>query len=313
MAAGLEPKEAIKSKVFPTVKSTVGSTVDVINPATGKAHTIPKSLILQLGQNFDPNTFPYENFMLSGRGAGVKKLPGTDELGFVSQAGARPVTGPKPRKEGKLITDMDQATDRQEEDFKKARERIEKNDFIKNSVARHDDIQNIKNLLVLDIGTATGPLQSLAARSIANEKGALSEGDVQRNTGSQDLANKFGQIMKKIKSGGLTEKNRRELALIINQVEIATQIKQAAFVQGFIKEKTPELKEFDPNFLSQSLTPITLQGFVPKQLASANSKDVDLAVDLLSRKGKDINADNVYKIITKLSEIRKRKSGNKPK
>lgn len=82
-----------------------------------------------------------------------------------------------------------------------------------------DQIDGLKAIFDLDIGAATEPLKSLIARTIAGEKGVLTDRDVLRNSGNQALGARLKQLLVKWKSGKFSANNRREFRKIIGAAQ----------------------------------------------------------------------------------------------
>jgi len=82
-----------------------------------------------------------------------------------------------------------------------------------------DQVDGLKAIFDLDIGAATEPLKSLIARTIAGEKGVLTDRDVLRNSGNQALAPRLKQLLVKWQSGKFSSQNRREFRKVIDAAQ----------------------------------------------------------------------------------------------
>jgi len=101
-------------------------------------------------------------------------------------------------------------------------------------------INQIELVLATNVGFATGPLQGLVARTIAGEKGVLTDKDIARNSGNQALIPRFNQLLTKWQEGKLSTNNKKELTSIINAIKKNSRSKLerrvSSFKQGISKE-----------------------------------------------------------------------------
>jgi hypothetical protein len=84
-------------------------------------------------------------------------------------------------------------------------------------------VANMRNILDTDVGAASEPLRSLAARVIAGEKGVLTDMDVARQAGNQALIPRVKRLVKRWADGKLTDQDKSELGQVLDAVETNSQ------------------------------------------------------------------------------------------
>lgn len=136
-----------------------------------------------------------------------------------------------------------------------------------------DAISRLQAIFDTEVGAATEPLKSLIARTIAGEKGVLTDKDVLRNSGNQALDKRIKQLLRKWQSGRFTDSNRDEFQTIIDKVDedsiAKLEERQAAFNKSLSQRFRLDPLEVDDVLL----LPIATKKSIPAQPAKLTAEE----------------------------------------
>jgi hypothetical protein len=129
--------------------------------------------------------------------------------------------------------------------------------LVKSLKNQQASFSNMQQLLESGNAAAIGPLLSQMARGVAGEAGVLTEQDIQRNTGSQFLADRFGRWLKRnFTREPLTQNDLADFRDLMNKINVASQKRLASVTQGHVG-RAHKLVGGDVNSLRQLIeTPI---------------------------------------------------------
>lgn len=223
-AAMVDPKSAAKS-AFPDLNAgqtgrpqviryqypnKKGSFMGFADPNTkqiftqnGQLITEPVEVAYAMGNTTDPVTGELLTLnRSSGEATPTAGVPSTNNP---------PAPGPYPT--------IDSLTLKQQEKFDSLVGKYHADPVQEASRMAISQISGLQDLLNTNVGAATEPMKSLAARVIAREKGVLTEQDVARNSGNQALVPRVVRFVEKWKSGELTDQDKKEFGAIIKAME----------------------------------------------------------------------------------------------
>lgn len=233
-------------------------TVNILNERTGKTHVIPVGLV---NEDFDTATFPFEKFPLAGYKDTVTKDPRTGEVITVSgTAGVTGnVTGPvRPVDEDGFVRAPEQLNVFERQKFSKTFENVQKNKVVDKGAQTLATLNPLQALLLSNTSAGTELTKSLIARGIATEVGRLTDFDVERASGSQDLASRFGRLKTKALTGKMLDTDRDEFIELIQTISENTVNNMNTVVDAVTDRELQTLnkpgREFDKDFVKSQIS-----------------------------------------------------------
>ena len=212
----------------------------------------------------------------------------------------RAVTRPESIPPGEKATNIKQFTAKQKRLLSQLETRLEKTDTFKSARLIKNSLGQFKTLLAQDLATVSGALKSLASRSIAGEKGVLTDKDVERTSGSGAILDTWNRNIKLAADGKLDEKSFREFGQVVNTILQRAEILEDAAITDVVQDATGDTGEFqnvDPFVLRERLGAPEATGFVNPSISQFQAENVRDALDNLRRLGKDTDQQTLFNML----------------
>ncbi len=246
---------------------------------------------------------PSQDDPLAGKGEKLITDPRSNEKAIVSRARkVSPITGPgQGSTPGEPLTNIRQFTAKQEDLLPKLEERLEKTDSFKDARKLKSTVGQFKQLLSLDLATATGLLKSLAAKSLGKEAGALAEGDVQRVTGSQALDQKFFRMVRTAFNDTLTEQTFSEFNQIADAILQRASLLEDLAVSDIVNDATGPLGKFqnvDKNALRERIGAPDATGLVNSEIVQFSIESFNQALANLNKSDIPVDQESILRMLS---------------
>jgi len=227
-----------------------------------------------------------------GKGEKLFTTPGTQEKTLLTRGRKSiPITGPEATPKGELSTRFNQLNQRQKKKLEGLETELTKKDIFKSARLSKATAGRIRLLLDQDFASLTEITKANIARSIAGEKGVLTDADIARVGGSQAFLDQFKIDFARMSSGVFDEKTYNEFRaatdLIISQANIFEDLAVSDVVNdarkgilGSVDEKfirdfvevpdatgliSPDLVGIDPQSVAEALVFLREEGLEPTQ------------------------------------------------
>lgn len=217
-----------------------GNPIAVRNAVTGERSFAQAgkdgSFILANGQPF---TADWQREYAPSSETFVYEDPTTGKKTLLNRRDAKEVA-PLAEEAGDQNTPFVKRSLKEKDAIRQTRDKILQDPLLESSQVALNNVGNFKTILDQDLSVATGSLRSLAARVFAGEKGVLTDKDVERVSGSSDVANQFRTLVNKIYSGKPTDQDYREFQSIISSVTDRASEQYQTAVQAGIENLSME-------------------------------------------------------------------------
>ena len=234
---------------------------------------------------FDTNTGTYRNSdgtslegkLVRGFKPDIRVDPTTEQLLRITSGMTQtPIGGAGVQSTG-LIEFPEDLTVRQSNRLNDLGKRFEDDEIVKSSRISMQTLQNLDTVQAQGTGALIGSLQSLRARGIAGEKGVLTEKDVERTTGSPQLARRFWNVVTKLAVGKENPENIAEFKAALSAVKEAAAMRTRAVEEDFVSraQATKELSNVSPSLIKKNISigtqPFDIGPVVPPQYPGTKS------------------------------------------
>lgn len=184
----------------------------------------------------------------------IKTDPRTEELLRITSSGTTSPISPTGQRE--MIEFPEDLTVRQSNRLNELSKRFEDDEIVKSSRISLMTLQNLQTVQAQGTGALIGSLQSLRARGLAGEKGVLTEKDVERTTGSPQLARRFWNAFTKLATGQENPENIAEFKAALSAVEEAAAMRSKQVENEFIQRavSTKELSNVSPELIRSNIS-----------------------------------------------------------